>query len=127
MKIGVDEQYVKISGNQFPVISNSCTTGHKLQGCTVELILANDWYYGANWAYVVLSRVKTMDGLFIHQHLSENLTKYEKPPAMKRMLASFAQKIAIQNLTEEEYDKIEATDYVAPPIPDLIMEANTAY
>ena len=54
-----------MKGTQFPIISNSCTTGHKLQGYTVPKILVNDWYYGTNWAYIVLSRVKTMDGLYL--------------------------------------------------------------
>ena len=65
MQVGMEELYTGIRGDQFPIISNSCTTGHKLQGCTVDTIIANDWYYGANWVYVVLSRVKTMSGLYI--------------------------------------------------------------
>ena len=47
---------------QFPLISNTATTGHKLQGCTAASLFAIEWKYQQNWAYVVLSRVKTMLG-----------------------------------------------------------------
>ena len=76
IQIGTEECITGMTGNQFPLISNSCTTGHKLQGCTCASILVNEWYYGANWPYVVLSRVKTRKGLHIRQLLDENLAKY---------------------------------------------------
>ena len=79
LQVGSDELYVGVKGTQFPLISNSCTTGHKLQGCTVQSILANTWYYGANWAYVVLSCVKTMNGLHMRKPLSKDLKKYFQP------------------------------------------------
>ena len=96
-----------MEGTQFPLISNSCTTGHKLQGCTVTSILANTWYYGANWAYVVLSRVKSMSGLYLRVRLSRDLRKYEKPQAMKNMLEKFKSTIAVKLLEEEEYEDME--------------------
>ena len=43
-----DEIYASAKGTQFPLISNSCTTGHKLQGCSVDAIYVNDWFYGVN-------------------------------------------------------------------------------
>lgn len=52
MNLGDQDRYIEMKGLQFPIISNTCTTGHKLQGCTVDSILTNDWYYGANWVYV---------------------------------------------------------------------------
>ena len=55
MNVKDAEFYTGMRGEQFPIISNSCTTGHKLQGCTVDSILANDWYYGANWPYAFFS------------------------------------------------------------------------
>ena len=107
MTVGSEEMYCGMKGRQFPIISNSCTTGHKLQGCTVESILANDWYYGANWPYVVLSRVKTMAGLYIRKRLSKKLEKYEKPEAMKKMLAVFRDKIYVPSISDEEYEVME--------------------
>lgn len=52
-------------GVQFPLVSNDATTGHKLHGTTIASITINNWRYQSNWPYVVLSRVKTMNGLFI--------------------------------------------------------------
>ena len=112
LQVGVEELYVGVQGTQFPLISNSCTTGHKLQGCTVESILANTWYYGANWAYVVLSRVKTMDGLHMRRALSKDLKKYKKPEAMKRMLDDFHTKIAVEMLDDEDYVELEKVELV---------------
>ena len=105
--LGLDIDCVKMKGRQFPLVSNSCTTGHKLQGCTVLSILVNDWYYGANWAYVVLSRVKTMMGLIMRKPLSTDLKKYAKPKAMRDMIQRFADTIAVPMLSDEEYAAID--------------------
>ena len=107
MTVKEEEFYTGMRGEQFPIISNSCTTGHKLQGCTVDAILANDWYYGANWPYVVLSRVKTMAGLYIRKPLSYKLEKYAKPDDMKRMLEIFKENIAVDVISAEEYEELE--------------------
>ena len=114
MSVGDELLYVGVRGTQFPLISNSCTTGHKLQGCTVESILANTWFYGANWAYVVLSRVKTMKGLFLRVKLSLDLSKYEKPQEMKNMLQRFKSTVAALEIDESEYEKMEriSVDYL---------------
>ena len=107
MNVGDEQLTVSMQGTQFPLISNSCTTGHKLQGCTVTSTLANTWYYGANWACVVLSRVKTMNGLYLRVKLTRDLSKYAKPQAMKDMLQKFKSTIAVQLLDEEECDDME--------------------
>ena len=127
MTIGDKTQHVKMRGTQFPIISNTCTTGHKLQGCTVASLLANDWFYGVNWEHVVLSRVKTMSGLFIRQRLSLDLSKYVKPQAMKNMLATFASNIAVKELSPEEYKELEATLYVNPPARDETDGTNAPF
>ena len=119
MNIGEEDRFISMKGLQFPVISNTCTTGHKLQGCTVDSILANDWFYGANWAYVVLSRVKTMAGLYLRKRLSRDLRKYAKPEEMKRMLQVFADTIQMEMLTDVEYETLEASDYIAPAVPTV--------
>jgi hypothetical protein len=51
--------------NRFPVLINHATTGHKLQGQTKSSLCISDWHYGANWPYVVLSRVTSLKGLFL--------------------------------------------------------------
>ena len=101
---GTEDLNVSMKGKQFPLISNSCTTGHKLQGCSVEQILINDFHYQVNWPYVVLSRVRTMEGLFLREPLSTDLKKYRMNPKMKQMLETFRNTVAIGDLTEAEYD-----------------------
>ena len=51
---------------QIPVNSNIATTGHKLQGMTKDVLIVDSWSYSfSNWVYVVLSRVRTLSGLFL--------------------------------------------------------------
>ena len=107
-----EDLFARMKGNQFPLISNSCTTGHKLQGCTLEALLVNDssWYYAANWAYVVLSRVKTMKGLFLRRKLLRNLKKYQKSEDMVRMIQKFRDTIAVKELDQQVYDDLIAEE-----------------
>jgi hypothetical protein len=56
-----------------PVIINHATTGHKLQGKTVNSLVISQWSNVKNWAYVVLSRVKTLAGLFLTKPLPNNI------------------------------------------------------
>lgn len=83
------EQKLSMQGKQFPVVSNVATTGHKLQGCTMDEILINDWMMQQNWAYVVLSRVQTMKGVNIREKLPENLEQFKPNPRMKELLKHF--------------------------------------
>jgi hypothetical protein len=55
------------------VIVNHATTGHKLQGKTVVSLVIAQWSKVKNWAYVVLSRVKTLDGLFLMKPIPEDI------------------------------------------------------
>jgi hypothetical protein len=62
LKIALGNVKVK----QIPVNSNIATTVHKLQGMTKDVLIVDCWNYTfANWVYVVLSRVRTLDGLFL--------------------------------------------------------------
>jgi hypothetical protein len=56
-----------------PVIVNHATTGHKLQGKTVEKLVIAEWSKVKNWAYVVLSRVKTLKGLFLVKPIPDDI------------------------------------------------------
>ena len=63
---------------QFPVISNIATTGHKLQGQTKKHLIVTSWNLRCkNWIYVVLSRVRTLDGLLLVNKLDDDLKKYQ--------------------------------------------------
>ena len=50
--------------------NNLATTGHKLQGQTKDTIVVSDLFYGSNWMYVILSRVKTRNGLFLRNPIN---------------------------------------------------------
>ena len=60
---------VKLTGTsliQFPVNIDIATTVHKLQGMTKDcLVIADFNYKEPNWIYVVLSRLKSIKGLFL--------------------------------------------------------------
>ena len=52
--------------------SNIATTCHKLQGKTLDNLVINSWNYRLkNWVYVVLSRVRTLNGLVLNQKLDK--------------------------------------------------------
>ena len=104
LKIGSEQYITAMQGTQFLCASKGCTTGHKLQGCSTTEMLVNDWFYGSNWPYVVLSRVHTMGGLYSREKLDTDLSKYTLPDSMKAMLQKFCEPIALNSLTNEDYD-----------------------
>ena len=61
MKVNTDIRF-----DYFPNIINHVTTGHKLQGKSMDALVITEWTVGKkNWAYVILSRVRTLGGLFL--------------------------------------------------------------
>ena len=51
---------------QIPANSYDASTGHKLQGMSKDAIIVTSWPTGfRNWEYVVLSRVRTLSGLYL--------------------------------------------------------------
>jgi hypothetical protein len=104
-KISVDDQSraVMMKGNQFPLISNSSTTGHKLQGITLRQLAIFEHLYGQNWMYVVLLRVRTVNGLFFTVPLSEDLSKYSILGKMKEMIAGFQVRLGLAIYSNAEY------------------------
>ena len=60
----------KIKVTYLPINSNISTTGHKLQGRTLDHLIVNSWAYGCpHWIYVVLSRVRTLKSLILNEKL----------------------------------------------------------
>jgi hypothetical protein len=57
----------------FPFILNAATTGHKLQGKSVDILVITEWHSGLNWAYVVLSRVRSIEGLYLMKKIPTNI------------------------------------------------------
>ena len=58
---------------QFPIVGNFATTGHKLQGKSVHEIVVAEWSKAKNWAYVILSRVRTLKGLFLAEPIPDDI------------------------------------------------------
>jgi hypothetical protein len=71
-----------ISVLQFPCVLALVLTGHKVQGQTLESIIigaiSNQYKLGGQgWLYVVLSRVRTLNGLFTFVKLNSNPKCYK--------------------------------------------------
>ena len=53
-----------------PINSSISTTGHKLQGKTLNQLVVNSWAYRCtHWVYVVLSRVKRLKSLVLNEEI----------------------------------------------------------
>jgi hypothetical protein len=58
---------------QIPANTNDATTGHKLQGMSKDVIIVTSWPTGfKNWEYVVLSRARTLSGLYLVKPIDMN-------------------------------------------------------
>ena len=110
MPIGDEVQKMNMKGEQFSLISNSATTGHKLQGYTATSLLVSSWHYRENWVYVVLSRVKTMNGLYLLERLTKTLSKYAMSKDMKKMLEGFRKRFPMTTFTVDEYNQMYADE-----------------
>lgn len=96
---------IKLKGVQIPILVNNATTGHKLQGSSVDEIFVHCWRYMTNWPYVILSRVRTLAGLYLRMPLSEDMTNYEMPHQLKQMMLNFEEKKP-EYYTETEYKQV---------------------
>jgi len=54
---------------QFPVNVSLAITGHKLQGMTVDILILSEIHLTQNWLYVLLSRVTSLNGLYLMKPL----------------------------------------------------------
>ena len=78
---------------QFMLTVNHATTGHKLQGKSVDSLIVGEWAKNVrNWIYVVLSRVRTIDGLFLLQELPNDVETAPDPMVIG-MLDRLRQKV----------------------------------
>ena len=68
----------------FGVNSNKATTGHKLQGISMNRMVVKSWsYIFPNWVYVALSRIRTFEGLFICDKLYETKRFHADPKLLE--------------------------------------------
>jgi hypothetical protein len=80
---------LRMKARQVPMVSNSATTGHKLQGASKDNLYIPFWHYGTpNWPYVMISRVRTRHGLYIGERLDPD-KNYELDSRITRMLQKF--------------------------------------
>ena len=100
-----DHEMVKMKATQLPVISNEATTGHKLQGASINQLFVNNWKYTTNWPYVVLSRLRSREGLYLRNKLSTDLTKYAMPLELQKMIQRL-EKTAPTFWTQEQYEDL---------------------
>jgi hypothetical protein len=88
---------------QFPVVVNFATTGHKLQGKSVDELVIAQWSGVKNWAYVVLSRVRTLAGLFLEKPIPDDIDVTPNPDYLD-MMARLRQSIMKTPIDTEEWD-----------------------
>jgi hypothetical protein len=50
-------------------------TGHKLQGMTVDILILSEIHLTQNWLYVLLSRVTSLNDLYLMKPLKCNMFK----------------------------------------------------
>ena len=66
---GLPKKNCKVRLLQYPVNLNDATTGHKLQGSSKNMLIVRNWSYTPGWLYTNLSRVRTLNGLYLMQEL----------------------------------------------------------
>jgi len=107
---------IKLKATQIPLVSNTATTGHKLQGASLESLFVHDWcYYNKNWPYVILSRVKTMKGLKFRRPLRcdlTNLKAFEQPTDYKEFINRM---------------KVHLPDFYTDDMDDELLQAHFEY
>ena len=107
LRFEYNKKEAEMQGQQLPIISNCATTGHKLQGYTVASLFVADWMYSGNWTYTVLSRVRTMSGLYIVNKLSNDLNKYKTASEVEGMLHNLRERFDVEFFSDDIYDKLQ--------------------
>ena len=92
----------QIQFTQFPVLGNYATTGHKLQGKSVDELVIAEWSKVKNWAYVVLSRVRTLVGLFLTEPIPDNID-FRAAPDYLDMMENLRETILATSINTEEW------------------------
>jgi hypothetical protein len=91
---------------QIPANSNDATTGHKLQGMSKDAIVVTSWPTGGlaamfkNWEYVVLSRVRTLSGLYLVEPI--DMDKSFKPSSELKKYIENARQIETNMLEKRK-------------------------
>lgn len=90
---------IKMKAIQLPLVSNTATTGHKLQGATIVDLFVHAWNYTCpNWVYVTLSRVRTMDGLTFRKPIKGSPDAFKVPSELGIFLERMRAKMVALNI-----------------------------
>ena len=90
-----DTAKMTISLKHFPLVRNSATTGHKLQGRSMDRLVICQWKNISNWPYVVVSRVRRYAGLFLTKPLPDNIS-FGPPTLLLEMMDRLRKTILVQ-------------------------------
>ena len=83
-----------------PLNSSISTTGHKLEGKTLQNLIVNSWaYHCPQWIYVVLSRVTSLKGLILNEK-SDDTKTYEVNSQLLRWEKMTKQTIENRNIRD---------------------------
>ncbi len=95
---------------QIPANTNDASTGHKLQGMSKDVIFVTSWPTGfKNWEYVVLSRARTLSGLYLVKPMDMN--KSFKPSIQLKKYIEFA-RLQESNLLKKLEDAMSAITWL---------------
>ena len=82
---------VRIQLSQFPVNVADARTVHKLQGKSLQNLFVSNWSCKPNWAHVVLSRVRTSNGLFLRLPLDHSKLNSDNTIDLRTKTKAFLQ------------------------------------
>jgi hypothetical protein len=97
------KEYLRMKAMQIPLLINNATTGHKLQGSGVEALFVHGWSIVKNWAYVMLSRVRTMDGLYLREKLDGDPAHYAMCGHLRALIHRLKTNFSPTMWTDEQY------------------------
>lgn len=99
-RVKLKRRNCKVKVVQLPVNLNDATTGHKLQGMTKQQLIIRSWTYSPGWIYTNLSRVRTLNGLFLMEALKPRRTGQPDSVTLSTSLQAFEHRIR-QKIPEE--------------------------
>ena len=89
---------------QFPIVVNHATTGHKLQGKTLDRLVIAQWSEKKNWSYVAISRVRTLGGLYLKKAIPDGID-FSPPKEYLNMMSDLRARI-LANPTDHNLEEM---------------------
>jgi hypothetical protein len=90
---------------QIPLLASTAITPRNVQGLTFDALYIPSWRYCRNYVYVVLSRLRTLDNLFLGQPLN-SMQNYAALEGLTEMLHHFQQTASASTF---DYGKLPTT------------------